>query len=101
MPFEITPALTDVFITELGERIKTLGTQEAVAKELEISPSLVTEFLKGRRIPSPAVLKKLGFTRISFHIRTERVKPVVRLIKMALSEDEHMQRLLDKVLEKA
>ena len=97
---ETTLSLPDPVLLELKERIKTLGSQTAVANDLSISPSMITEILKGRRTASPSILEKLGFVRITFHIKKDRILPVIRLIKMAMDEDVHLQQILDKVLAK-
>jgi hypothetical protein len=92
--------LPNPVITELNRRIEDSGSKKAAATELGISQQYLGDVVAERRAAGKKLLSKLGFTRISFHIRTDRVKPVVRLITMAMEEDEHMQKLLDKVLAK-
>ena len=95
-----TASLPDLVANELRARIEKIGSAKKVAEELEIPQSMITEILKGRRMASPTIAEKLGFVRITFHVKRDRVLQVIHLLKMALEEDAHFQRLLDKVLEK-
>lgn len=92
--------LPDLVVQELERRVKESGTQKMVAEELDISPQHLGDLIKGKRTASPALLEKLDIVRITFHVKKDRLKPVINLLKMALAEDAHFQRLLDKVLEK-
>ena len=92
--------LPDLVLAEIDKRIETLGSQKAVADELGTSESLITEIKKGRRSAPLSVVAKLGFMRITFHVRATHAPRVVRVLEAALSEDAHLQKLLDKVLSK-
>jgi transcriptional regulator with XRE-family HTH domain len=50
-------------VTILRQRING-RTQSAVAKELGIMPSYLSDVLKGRREPGPQVLDALGLERV-------------------------------------
>ncbi len=80
---QITTPLPDPVVTELHKRIEKSGTQKVVASELEISESFLTEILKGRRTASPSLLEKLGFVRITLHVKSEQADSVVRAIQKA------------------
>lgn len=92
-----TLALTPNVVTEELRRRIGNGTQEALASELEISPSLITEILKGRRTASPSLLEKLGITEITVHVPNAHALHVVGAIQTVMGE----VKLLDTVVEHA
>jgi transcriptional regulator with XRE-family HTH domain len=82
----------DVVSKELRRRIGA-GTQDALASVLGVSPSLITEILKGRRTASPALLEKIGITEITTHVKNEQVELVVSAIQAAVKEVTHFSDL--------
>ncbi len=80
---QVASPIPDPLIAELRKRIEKSGTQKAAAQELEISESFLTEILKGRRTASPSLLEKLGFVKITLHVKSEQADSVVRAIQKA------------------
>lgn len=76
---------TSPVITEINRLIEKHGTQSAVASELHISPSLLTEILKGRRGISDGLLDKLGFVKIVIHVKPDQRKSVEQAIAKAVN----------------
>lgn len=77
--------LPDPVIDELRRKIKASGSQKAAADELEISPSLITEILQGRRTASPSLLEKLGLVKIVVHVKSEKASDVFRAIETVIN----------------
>lgn len=48
----------------LRQRVRALGTQRAVARELGVSDVHVSDMLRGRRPVSDAMLAKMGLRRV-------------------------------------
>lgn len=67
----------------IRELIDEKGTQAAAAEALGISPSFINDILHGKRNISKPVLTKLGFERVTVHVRSERVPHVMRAIEKA------------------
>jgi len=97
---QTTTSLPDLIVVELHKQIKALGSQKAVADELDIPQSTITEILKGRRPTSESVAEKLGFVRITFFVKKSHVIRIISLLRKALEDDAHLQDLLEKVLKK-
>ena len=68
---------------ELIRRVILRGTQVAVAKELNVSPSHINDILKGKRNISPAILAKLGYVRIVLDVKADRAAKVWAAISKA------------------
>jgi Helix-turn-helix. len=92
--------LPNLVLDELSRRVEASGSKKAVAEQLEISQQHLGDIMSGKRTVGPNLLEKLGFVKISFHARRENALRVVRILEVALNEEKHMQRLMDKVLEK-
>ncbi len=51
------------FVTYLARKIKTVGSQKELAKQLGVSPAFLSEVLRGGRKPSPKLLAALGLKK--------------------------------------
>lgn len=58
--------------TWLRQRVRALGTQRAVARELGVSDVYISDILHGRRGVSDALLAKMGLRRVVSIITRKR-----------------------------
>lgn len=70
----------DLAMEELKRRVQAMGSQNAVAAELGITPAYLSDILSGRRDLSENVLTKLGFVKISLHVHTKQATQVMKAI---------------------
>jgi predicted transcriptional regulator len=49
---------------KVAKRIQEAGSLRSLAKELKVSPALLSDFMNGRRKPGPKMLKPLGLKMI-------------------------------------
>jgi len=75
----------DLAMQELKRRVQNKGSQQAVAEELEITPAYLSDILKGRRDLSDNILFKLGFVKISLHVKTKQAPQVIKAIEKELT----------------
>jgi transcriptional regulator with XRE-family HTH domain len=76
-------------IEKLKEMIKEKGNQKDVAKELDISQAYLSDILKGNRIVSQSVAKKLGFHRqITFRAMIREDAPMANPEPVARPEPD-------------
>jgi transcriptional regulator with XRE-family HTH domain len=54
-------------IVKLKDMAESAGSQLALAKQLGISTSYLSDVLNGRQEPSKALLVPLGFERVTFY----------------------------------
>lgn len=84
----------------LKNRVKELGSQAAVAEELDISAQHLGDVLAGNRNLGEKVLERLGFEKVVVHVKLHAVPDVVRAIEMAQLEAEHINGIKRKVFKK-
>ena len=80
--------VTDLAMEDLKERIKSKGSQKAVADELELTPAHLSDILSGKRNLSDNVLAKLGFERVSVNVKTRDAQRLIRAIEAVLEKKE-------------
>ena len=51
-------------IEELKKRVAEFGTQAALAKDIGITPQYLSDVLRGRRTPGPAIRNYLDVERV-------------------------------------
>lgn len=78
--------VSNAAIEELKRRIRSKGSQKAVAAELEISPAYLNDILMGKRNLSDNVLEKLGYEKVTVHVKVNSVPDIVRAIETAQEE---------------
>jgi hypothetical protein len=61
----------DEFIEYLEALVAQVGSQAALARQLDISPQLLNDAIIGHRKPQPQLLEVLGFTRKMIYIPPE------------------------------
>lgn len=66
---------------ELEKLIAQHGSQTAAARKLDISASLLNDIILGKRNISRTVLSKLGFVRVTIHVREDRLPRVMKAIE--------------------
>lgn len=78
----------DPALAELWRRVKELGSQKAVAEELEIHPSYLGEMLSGKNPISENVLKKIGYVRLTVNVKENDAPLVMSAIDQALDKPQ-------------
>ena len=73
----------DPLIEELKEKIEKAGSQKAVANEMGISPSHLSDVLAGKRNLGEALLRQLGYEKVVVHVKSHVVSDVMRAIETA------------------
>ena len=73
--------LNDPAREELEKLIAEHGSQKAAADHIGISPAVVNDIILGRRNISRTVLSKLGFVRVTIHVREDRLPRVMKAIE--------------------
>jgi transcriptional regulator with XRE-family HTH domain len=69
---------------ELERRVNAAGSRSAVAEELNIAPSQLSDVLNGRREISQGMLKKLGFDKVVISVRKQDKAKLIRAIRPAV-----------------
>lgn len=54
----------DELTARIQAAVKVAGSQRALAKQWDVSPSYVTDLLRGLRDPGPKILDALGIERV-------------------------------------
>lgn len=70
-------------IEYLQARVEEAGSQKAVADEMEITPSHLSDVLSGKRNLGEEQLKKLGYTKVIVHVKTDAVAGILQAIETA------------------
>lgn len=78
--------ITSQAIEDLKQLVKEKGSKKAAAEALGIHPSYLGEILNGTRDLSESVLEKLGYEKVTIHVKTGAVPDVVSVIETALNE---------------
>jgi transcriptional regulator with XRE-family HTH domain len=91
-----TPAIHDPVPDELRKRVEDSGSQKAVADELGISAQHLGDILRGRRTAGPALLEKLGFARVTMHVKTNTLPDVVSAIDDVIKENAGSDSVVEK-----
>jgi hypothetical protein len=87
-------------IEDLKKRIDEAGSQKAVAEEMGISPSHLSDVLAGKRNLGEELLEQLGYEKVIVHVKAHAVPDVVRAIETAQSEVEHIHGLKKRIFRK-
>lgn len=82
----------------LNKRAEELGSQKAVAEELGISPSHLSDVLSGKRNLGEEILEQIGFEKVIVHVRSSAVPEVVRAIETAQAEADHLRNLGNRII---
>lgn len=65
-----SPYLTDEDLTNIVRSwVKSAGGVRKAARVLGIHPGDISHLLQGTRGPSPALLKSLGYERVTYYVR--------------------------------
>ena len=65
-----SPYLTDEDLTRIVRgQVETAGGVRKAAYILGIHPGDISHLLSGKRGPSPALLKSLGYERVTYYVR--------------------------------
>lgn len=51
-------------IDEIRKTVKAYGSMRALAREWQVTPSYISDLLKGRRVPGPKILSQLGLRAV-------------------------------------
>lgn len=78
--------VTSPAIEDLKQLVKEKGSKKAAAETLGIHPSYLGEILNGTRDLSESVLEKLGYEKVTAHVKTSAVPSVVSAIEAVLNE---------------
>lgn len=76
--------ITDPAREELERLIAKVGTQKAAADKLGLSTSVVNDIVLGRRPISRNVLGKLGYERVTIHVKSERLPRLMKAIEKVI-----------------
>lgn len=87
-------------IADLKERARELGSQKALAEELDISESFLSDILAGKKTLSDDRLEELGYSRLIIHVRADQVPETLRMIETVYASGRGLDRLKKKVLKK-
>lgn len=66
---------------ELEKLIAKEGSQRAAADMLGTSPSVINDIVLGRRNISRTVLSKLGYERVTIHVKTDKLPRLIKAIE--------------------
>jgi len=83
----------------LKRRANELGSQKAVAEEIGISPSHLSDVLSNKRNLGEDVLEQLGFEKVIVHVKSSNVPEVVRAIETAQAEAAHLDGIKKRIVE--
>lgn len=92
--------ISNPVITALRERVSDKGSQKDVANEIGVSTTHLSDVLSGNRNLGGKILDRLGFVKITLHVKKEHVGRVLRVLDATLSGDTRMQKLIDKAIKK-
>jgi hypothetical protein len=81
--------LIDLAIEELQKRVDAAGSRAAAAKELNISPSQLSDVLNRRRDFSRGMLEKMGFDKVVIHIKKQDKSKLVKAIEPTVVTFKH------------
>lgn len=70
--------LQDAALEQLKLRIERAGSQKAAADELGVSPSDITNALKGYRPMTESMLNALGFRTVSVAVPVEQAEQMIK-----------------------
>jgi hypothetical protein len=73
--------ISNLAIEELHKRVDAAGSRAAAAKELNISPSQLSDVLNNRREISKGMLKKMGYERIVIYVEKQNKPKLIRAIE--------------------
>lgn len=62
----------DDLAVRIRAAVKAAGSQRALARQWEISPSYLTDLLRGLREPGPKILEVLGVERVVMYQEKEK-----------------------------
>lgn len=79
------PEIKDPVLKELDLLIAKHGSKQACAEAFGLYPSQFSDILHGRRNIPPKILEQLGYTRLTIHVKNDRVPAVVRAIEKAVA----------------
>jgi hypothetical protein len=80
-------------IEELERRIKLAGSQKAVADDLDIPQSQLSEVLSGRRDLSERILEKIGFDKVVIHVSKQDTDRLLRSVETTITTMRGAKRL--------
>lgn len=69
---------------ELEGLIAKEGSQRAAADKLGTSPSVINDIVLGRRNISRSVLSKLGYERVTIHVKTDKLPRLMKAIEKVI-----------------
>jgi hypothetical protein len=78
--------ITSPAIEDLERLVIEKGSKKAAAESLGIHPSYLGEILNGTRDLSESVLEKLGYEKVTVHVKTDAVASALAAIEAALKE---------------
>lgn len=65
----------DKLLIGLRKYIREHGSQKAAARTLGVSPSFLSDVLKGKREPAGMMLTRLGYHRVVMYAEIEKAQP--------------------------
>ena len=69
---------------ELEGLIAKEGSQRAAADKLGTSPAVINDIVLGRRNISRFVLSKLGYERVTIHVKTDKLPRLMKAIEKVI-----------------